>query len=92
MDIPFYFEKHITQEYYNNYFYKNYIVSKKFVSSSLNYTDDKLTATLISTWASQASFLEFVADKYCHDTRITPNRKYDIDNEITVDNEIEKEG
>lgn len=89
-NIPFYFEKYPQSEIYQKYFYTNYIESKKFISSSTEYSDDKLTVTKIITWSSRSAFLDFTSDRYCYDTIIDPNRTYDIENDITSDITIEK--
>ena len=91
VDIPFYFEKYIQTEEYQKYFYTTYVVSKKFISSSTKYSDDRLTITRVVSWSSRSVFLEFAADKYCYDTVIDPNRTYDIENDITSDITVEKD-
>jgi hypothetical protein len=90
-DIPFYFEKYETSEEYKKYFYNKFIVTKKFLSSSLTYTDDKLSITRVVSWESKDAFLAFTSDSYCYDMMIYPNRMYDIEHEITSDIEITKD-
>jgi hypothetical protein len=89
IDIPFYFEKYASTDDYKNYFHKNYILTKKLISSSATYSDDKLLVTRIATWSSRRAFMEFAADRYCYETVTEPNREYDIQNDITSDIEIE---
>lgn len=91
IDIPFYFEKYETSDEYKKYFYNKFVLTGKFVSSSLIYSDDKLTITRVSSWKSKDAFLEFASDPYCYDTVIDANRMYDIEQEITSDIEITKD-
>lgn len=89
-DIPFYFEKYETSDEYKKYFHNKFIATGKLLSSSLTYSDDKLSTIRVLSWESRDAFLEFITDSYCYDTVIDTNRIYDIDNDITSDIEISK--
>jgi hypothetical protein len=47
--------------------------------------------TKTAGWSSRDAFLEFISDKYCHNTVIEIVREYDIANEITTDIEIRED-
>lgn len=91
LSIPFYFEKHNMPSDYQNYFYNKFIITKKFLSSNIVYSDDKLTVTRTVNWSSRDSFLEFAGDTYCYDTVTIPGQEYDIKNEITSNFEIKRD-
>lgn len=90
VEIPFYFEKNETPNEYKKYFQNKFIDTGKIISTSLTYTDDKLTVIRLMAWESRDAFLEFASDAFCYDMVIEPNRLYDMENDITSAIEISK--
>ena len=89
--IPFYFEKNKTPPEFNQVFKKQFVDTKKIISSSLTYSDEKLTVTRVTTWNSKEAFSEFtkfVADPFFYNLIVKPNLEYDIENDITADVEL----
>ncbi len=88
--IPFYFEINPTSADYKLYVKTNYIDTGKFLSSSQKFSDDKLEAILVSTWASHQDFLDYATDKFCYTTLTIPSQTYDIDNDILSEITVEE--
>lgn len=81
---PFYSELGTTDDI-ALYIKQNYFLTGKFVSSSSEYSEDKLTLTQTLIFKTKHDFSEFIKDEFLGKTLFGPRQYYDIQNEICND-------
>lgn len=83
-EIPFFHDIGRSEEY-KAYFTTHFKDTGKNISTVRELSEDLLTATSTSVWASQEAFYEFTTDSYCYENFILPGQIYDLENQIASD-------
>jgi hypothetical protein len=94
-DIPFYHEIQSENKSTQAHMYKNYILTKKFVSSNHIMSEDKLEFTSYTIWSTEDDFFDFVTDvdfAKLIDNESSKRHKYEDDNNIIVNINVENVG
>ena len=88
-DIPFYEDAYDSPAHYKEHVYKNYIRNGKMISTARSLSEDKLTQTIIMTWDTVDSFLDFCTDDFCINEYISIVSQYEICNQFEIDISID---
>ena len=67
LDIPF--VKRIESEEFTKYFQEKYELTGKFLSKSVELSEDKLSLSVISKWRSRDEYLEYLLDDIVIDNK-----------------------
>lgn len=81
-DVPFFFQVSIFSTEYNRY--SEEFLRDKMISSSREFSADRLTVALTSKWVNRNAFLEYMGDLMCYQNQRLPSYEYNIKNNIEI--------
>lgn len=65
------------------YWHEKFILTKKIISNKHTLSEDKLTMTTVSQWASKDDFYDMISDPYLNETLFDMQREYNKYHNIT---------
>lgn len=83
--VPFFFESGLPNKDYGIYLKEKYINTGKLMSVDREMSEDKLSITLTTIWASQEAFAEYFSDPFCVEKFLKISADYDLDHGITTE-------
>lgn len=90
VDVPFFFETNLVGKEYGEHFKTKYRDAGKLIGFNRVFSEDKLTVTSDTVWASQEAFAEYYGDPKCVDQFLKISAEYEQLNGIqtrTLDKE-----
>lgn len=89
--IPFFYEVNPNHKIIGKHMKEHYYDTGKIIRYSRELSDDHLTVIIRTDYREYESFKEVISDPFCEKYIFVPNTLYDIENEITSDNQYIKE-